>query len=137
MKCMKQQSSDENPDIHKLIIGKGIFRTLRFAMSLTTNQIFHIMKPGQIICVKKTSSPYQDISWVNISRNDYSSGEISDLIFGQSVYELRIIEAQESISTKHHKGYYTFQEFLVVYDGSKAFIKQNAPYMNQWDHQKK
>jgi len=143
--CFKETTKS---DSSKIIIGKGSFGTIRICMSLTRNETSAIMKPGQCICVKKTmhfnkiitnekGEDGRKFTWREIrenSWNDYSVGEVSHLIFSPEVYDMKILESSAGIDEIHQKGY-TFQKFVPVLDGSKAF-KPNGPYYNKWSHQR-
>ena len=127
---------------YKIKIGEGSFGKIRLCIALTKNETSETLKPGQIICVKKTAHfqkkekktlvNYTDIrehTW-----NDYSVGDVGRLIFSPAVYDMKIIEPCHGIIKEHQKGY-TMQQFMAVYDGSKVF-QQNHKYFDNWNHQK-
>ena len=136
----------ELKNTYKVVIGKGSFGKIRICLVLTKNETSTVMIPGQIICVKKTyhfkkgedGNLTNEIFLNEIRKNtwnDYSGGEIGDLVFSPAVYDIKIIEPLSSLASIHYKGY-TMQEFIPVYDGSKVFRK-NAKYFNDWLHQKR
>jgi len=127
---------------YKINIGEGSFGKIRLCMALTKNETSETLKPGQLICVKKTAyfqrkfkktsvtfSEIREHTW-----NDYSVGDVGRLIFSPAVYDMKIIEPCPSIVKEHQKGY-TMQQFVPVYDGSKVFQK-NQKYFDNWTHQK-
>ena len=125
----------------KLIIGKGAFGKIRLCMALTRNESSNKMKPGEIMCVKK-SLVFQEESYLyslgemnqNVW-NDYSSGEVSNLIFSPEVYDLTLLTNASSFAIEAHQKGYSMQKFIAVYDGSKIFL-QNGKFFRQWEHQR-
>ena len=133
------------PDVgvrYKVNIGEGSFGKIRLCMAITKNETSETLKPGQLICVKKTAyfqkkfkktsvtfSEIREHTW-----NDYSVGDVGRLIFSPAVYDMKIIEPCHGIVKEHQKGY-TMQQFVPVYDGSKIFQK-NQKYFDNWTHQK-
>ena len=135
----------EAPDkvLQKIIIGKGSFGTIRICMALTRKETPSTMKPGQIVCVKKTAyynkrlSKYKFVPLCDIMENawnDYSVGEIGNLIYSPEVFDMRIVSPNSKIDQNHQKGY-TIQKFMPVYDGSKVF-GDGGNYVNNWAHQR-
>jgi len=129
----------------KIIIGQGTFGKIRLCIAVSTNLKSHIIKTGQIICVKKTShinqilkhKPKYPVTFQDIRKNawnDYSVDEIGNSIFSPSLYDMKIIELNSEIDEKHIKGY-TMQQFFPVYDGSKIF-NSGKKYFNSWMDQK-
>ena len=68
--------------------------------------------------------------------NDYSSGEISNLVFSPAVYDMMMISDASSYLTESHQKGYTMQQFVAVYDGSKVFT-ENPTFKQDWSHKKK
>ena len=145
LKGISKESAD--PNKQKIIIGKGTFGTIRIALALTINETSQILKPGQIICVKKTGFLNKRIQKANEDEriigfkdiyenawNDYLSGEVGNLIFSPDVYDMKIIDSIKGIEQEHQKGY-TLQKFIPVYDGSRVF-GEKGKYNNNWIHQK-
>ena len=96
---IKMPSSEKS----KFIIGKGSFGLLRFCMALTRNETSTTLKPGQIICVKKTAYLGKNVGNEEATMpeirenvwNDYSVGDIGRMIFSPAVYDMKIIESQK------------------------------------------
>ena len=133
---------------YKIIIGNGAFGKIRLSMALTKNEVSSIMKPGKIVCVKKSAHINKVLQDENnkkmslrtireISWNDYSVGDVQRLVYAPIIYDFKIIECLSTkiIDEKHQKGY-TIQEFKALYDGSRVFRKKKAIYYGNWDHQK-
>ena len=134
---------------YKVLIGEGSFGKIRLAFVLINNKTSETMRVGQIICVKKTDYFQKTLeideilgkkrifTYYEIMTNtwsDYSVGDVAELIYSPSVYDMKIIEDSSIILKTNQKGY-TMQQFMPVYDGSKAF-GVNQQYYNQWFHQK-
>ena len=126
----------------KIKIGEGSFGKIRLCVALTKNETSETMKPGQIVCVKKTAHFKKMIrktafNYIDIREhtwNDYSVGDVGRLIFSPAVYDMKIIDLYPSIPIEHLKGYSMLQ-FVAVYDASKVF-NQNQKYFDNWVHQR-
>ena len=138
---VKTWKKNEN-NLFKIIIGMGGCGKIRLSMVLTGNETSSTMKPGDMICVKKSlifekkkAKTFRlAISSSNVW-NDYSSGEMSHFTFSPEVYDMMLQgDASSFILESHQKGY-TMQEFVPVFDGSKIFEK-NGKYYQNWEHQK-
>lgn len=93
---IKEKSSKGKIGRAKVVLGKGSFGQVRFAINL-----FYVNKyPGNIVCVKKTSNLKQLSSNSLISAEerittstleDYFASEMSDLIYSPKVLDMSII----------------------------------------------
>lgn len=134
---------DEKNDhkFYRAFIGKGSFGKIRFALVLTNNEFNEkgetTMMPGQIICCKKTRNlkKLSLLEMIEHSWKDYSSGEISKLIYSPETYDLMIPYYSGKYNDMIHQKGYTFQKFLGIFDGAKAF-KDGGLCFNQWNDQK-
>ena len=110
-------------------------------MVLTGNETSSTMKPGDVICVKKSLIFEKKTKRFNLANsssnvwNDYSSGEMSHFTFSPGVYDMMLLGDGSSFILESHQKGYTMQEFVPVFDGSKIFQKDGKYYQN-WEHQK-
>lgn len=121
----------------KVVIREGTFGKIRMALSLSLNETSPKMKPGEVICLKKTvifrkvkeAEKPQEISLDTIIEstwNDYSSGEVGRFTFSPNVYDMSLVLFPKM---KHHKGY-TMHEFVPVLYASKIFRKGGQFFQN-------
>ncbi len=113
---IKEKTETTKNGAAKVILGKGSFGKVRFALNL----LYLNKYPGDIVCVKKTNSinklPSSSLSpEATITTNtleDYFASEMSDLIYSPKVVDMAIIiESPAAVETIHQKGY-LFMEII-------------------------
>lgn len=112
----------------KIVIGKGGFGTVRFAVSLSEEKA---TKSGDIICIKKSKNLGQvDLENVqNSTLSDYLSDQFADFVRAPKIYDMAIINTFKH--NKHDKGYIKWM--LCQKDtGARVFKK---PEYQKWEHQ--
>ena len=100
-----EKTKDLQSKKQKIVIGKGGFGTVRFALSLSESDI---LKPGEVVCIKKTKEiGYEnELSIKEIAKNtvgDFFADDIGDIVFAPTVYDMSIVTLSKE--KKHNKGY--------------------------------
>jgi serine/threonine protein kinase len=120
-------------DKNKIIIGAGAFGKVRFAISLFVAKA----KPGDVICVKKTSS-YEDINPTRIildSFNNYIVDNSTKVVAPPVILDIATIlntSLEDQEKEKHMKGY-VFMEIFPQNTGDKIFSQEKY---QEWEYQK-
>ena len=136
-KFKKQEVNDPKGD--KVILGKGGFGTVKFALNLLKSKA----SPGEIICIKKTeafgklesdevfSTPLEQATEATIG--DYFTNDIAETIYAPNVFDLALVTEGSAQGRHDHRKGYLMMEMLPQNTATKIF--EEAKYQ-KWEYQK-
>mgnify|MGYP000859612344 CR=1 FL=1 len=139
-----EQAEKKKQDLYgeKVIIGKGGFGAVKFAVSLFNHKG---TSPGDVICIKKSRnftilssnggmmySSLQQATEATIE--DYFASSIAEKVYAPQIFDLAIVSSQSAYEgeTDHRKGY-LMMEMLPQNNAIKIF---DDPKYQKWKYQK-